>query len=108
MKEEKKKEEKEKEEEKVDSSVEQIRKTVATEYREFLDFLKKPFRLVWVNFLIGLARGLGIAIGMTILAAILTYVVVLFLSKMVDLPIIGEWIAKVVNVVRESLDKVNK
>ncbi len=106
MKDERKKEESVKEEEKIDSSVEQIRKTVATEYREFLDFLKKPFRLVWVNFLIGLARGLGIAIGMTILAAILTYILVLVLSKMVDLPVIGEWIARVVGVVRDSLDKV--
>ena len=106
MSEEKKKEEKGKEEEKIDSSVEQIRKTVTTEYREFLDFLKKPFRLIWVNFLIGLARGLGIAIGMTILAAIITYILILVLSKMVDLPIIGEWVAKVVGTVRDSLDKV--
>ena len=101
-----KEEERDNEGEKVDGSVEQIRKTVATEYREFMDFLKKPFRLVWVNFLIGLARGLGIAIGMTILAAVLTYVLILVLSKMVDLPIIGEWIANVVSVVRDSLDKV--
>jgi len=101
-----KEKEKDKEEERIDSSVEQIRKTVTTEYREFLDFLKKPFRLIWVNFLIGLARGLGIAIGMTILAAILTYILILVLSKMVDLPIIGEWVAKVVGTVRDSLDKV--
>ena len=98
----------EKEETKVDGTIKQIKKLVTTEHLEFLNLIKKPFRLIWINFLIGLARGLGIAIGMTILAAFITYFSIQILLKMVDLPIIGEWVAKVVSVVRQSLSNAGQ
>lgn len=52
------------------------------------------------NFMAGIFRGVGIGIGVTIITAIL----VLFLQKIVTLniPIIGEYIADIVEIVERS------
>lgn len=52
------------------------------------------------NFLAGVARGIGIGIGVTVITAIL----VMILQKMVTLniPIIGEYIADIVEIVQKS------
>ncbi len=52
------------------------------------------------NFLAGISRGIGIGIGVTIITAIL----VLLLQKIVTLniPIIGEYIADIVEIVQKS------
>ena len=52
------------------------------------------------NFLAGISRGIGIGIGVTIITAIL----VLLLQKIVTLniPIIGEYIADIVEIVQRS------
>lgn len=64
---EKEKEEKEEEEEGLEEKVEtiatQIKNIVTSEYQEVISALRNPARLIWVNFLIGLARGVGIFIG---------------------------------------------
>jgi hypothetical protein len=50
-----------------------------------------------VNFLGGLARGFGMAVGFTILAAVF----ILFLRRMVslNLPLIGDWIIQLLELV---------
>ena len=52
------------------------------------------------NFLAGISRGIGIGIGVTIITAVL----VLILQKIVTLniPIIGEYIADIVEIVQRS------
>ena len=52
------------------------------------------------NFIAGIARGIGIGIGVTIITAVL----VLLLRKIVSLniPIIGEYIADIVEIVQNS------
>lgn len=52
------------------------------------------------NFIAGIARGIGIGIGVTIITAIL----VLLLRKIVSLniPIIGEFIADIIDIVQKS------
>jgi hypothetical protein len=54
-------------------------------------------KLIWTNFLIGLARGLGMAIGLTILVALLIYI----LNQLIDLPLIGKWIAKLIEIIEQ-------
>ncbi|MDO7786229.1 DUF5665 domain-containing protein [Desulforamulus aquiferis] len=65
---------------------------------EYVELLGNTKRLLWVNFISGIARGVGIAVGFTILGAILLY----FLQKLVvlNLPIIGDFIAQVVQMVQ--------
>lgn len=69
---------------------------------EYVDLLHNTPRLLWVNFISGIARGLGIAIGFAILGA----VVMLILRKMVtlNLPLVGNFIADIVDIVQAQLE----
>jgi len=65
---------------------------------EYIQLLDNPWRLMYINFIAGLARGVGIAIGFTILGAIVLY----FLKILVilNLPWIGGFIAEIVRMVQ--------
>ncbi len=70
---------------------------------EYMRYLNDVWRLLWVNFLSGMARGLGIAVGFTILGAIL---IALIQRITVDnLPMISEFLADVVRLVQDNLGK---
>ncbi|SHJ96672.1 DUF5665 domain-containing protein [Desulforamulus aeronauticus] len=65
---------------------------------EYVELLGDTKRLLWVNFISGIARGLGIAIGFTILGAVILF----FMKKLVmlNLPVIGGFIAQIVQMVQ--------
>lgn len=42
----------------------------AVRLADYLELLEKPKKLIWINFVAGIARGLGFAIGTTIVFAI--------------------------------------
>ena len=67
---------------------------------EYLTYMKKPGKVIWLNFVAGLSRGLGFAFGMTVLFGLMLYL----LGRMVDLPLIGQWIAKIVEIVNQEID----
>lgn len=48
-----------------------------------------PHRVFWINFLVGIGRGLGLTIGTVIVLSILG----LIMQQFVNLPLIGEWIS---------------
>ncbi|GAB6274826.1 MAG: hypothetical protein STSR0004_16910 [Peptococcaceae bacterium] len=68
---------------------------------EYVNLLENPRRLLYINFIAGVARGLGIAVGFAILGAVIIYV----LQRMValNLPIIGKFIAEIVTIVQTNL-----
>ena len=68
---------------------------------DYLKHLGNTKRMLWVNFLGGLARGFGIAIGFTLLGAIVLY----FLQKTLlnNLPVIGNIIADIVKIANDKL-----
>lgn len=68
---------------------------------EYIEFLRSPFRLIWVNLLAGLARGVGFALGATLLSSFLLYL--LFRLAELNLPVIGEFIARIVMIVTNHL-----
>lgn len=65
---------------------------------EYVQLLDRPWRLMYINFIAGLARGVGIAIGFTILGAIVLYI--LRKLVMLHLPWIGDFIAEIVRMVQ--------
>jgi hypothetical protein len=69
---------------------------------EYVEMLNNPRRLFRINFWSGVARGFGMAIGFTILAALVLYV----LQKIVilNMPLIGDFIADLVNIVQHELN----
>lgn len=69
---------------------------------EYMEMLNNPRRYVMINFVGGLSRGVGIAIGFTILGAI----VIMLLKRLMllNLPLIGDFIADIVLIVQENLN----
>ena len=90
-------------EEKVETLAIQMKNMVTSEYQEVVAALRNPMRLVWVNFLIGLARGVGIFIGMTVFGAIIIAISAKLLGGVVDLPFIGKLIADLIESVKEAM-----
>lgn len=68
---------------------------------EFIQLLEKPGRLIFLNFLSGLSRGFGIAIGLTIVAGL--FIILLTKLAELNLPIIGKAIADLVRIVNFHL-----
>jgi hypothetical protein len=62
---------------------------------EYVEIMNNPKKLLYTNFIGGLARGLGTAIGLTVLAAILFYI----LKQTVNLPLIGQYIADLLDII---------
>ena len=75
---------------------------------EYLDLMNRPLRMMWLNFLAGVARGVGMVVGGSIVGVLLVFVVIRGLKtafhKVGGLPMIGDqlkefigWILHVVN-----------
>ncbi len=68
---------------------------------EYVELLNKPKRLLFINFISGLARGLGIAVGFTLLGAFALFI----LQRLVvlNLPVVSDFIATLVRLVQLQL-----
>ncbi len=67
----------------------------------YVDLYRRPWRMLWLNFAAGAARGIGMAIGFAILGALIVY----FLSSsfLDHLPVIGKVIAELVRIVQHEM-----
>ncbi len=72
------------------------------EIAEYVQLLNSPRRLILINILTGIARGVGIAIGVTIFTATIVYL----LQKLgaLNLPVVGDFIAEIVRIVQAQLE----
>lgn len=68
---------------------------------EYTALLQNPWRLLWINFLAGSARGLGLGVGFAVLTAGLLYIVRGLM--MANLPLIGDFLATIVRLVETNL-----
>ena len=68
---------------------------------DYAYYLEHPRKMLFANFIGGVARGFGIAVGFTLLGAIVIY----FLQIVVKwkLPVIGAFISEIVKIVHENL-----
>lgn len=65
-----------------------------------MQLLEKPGRFFYLNFMSGMIRGLGMAIGFTILGALILYILQSVVKA--NLPVIGRFIAEIVRIVEDS------
>lgn len=68
---------------------------------EYINMLNNPRRFLFINFLGGIARGFGIALGASLLGALVLYL--LQRLVMLNLPGIGDFIAEIVRIVNQQL-----
>ena len=80
---------------------EQLTRTMEkTRIAEYVDYLEHPGRLLWSNFLIGLARGLGGTVGLAIVLGAFFFVVQNLI--MLNLPVISDFIADFIRMIQEN------
>lgn len=68
---------------------------------DYVNIMTRPKTLLLNNFIGGLARGFGTAIGFTILGAIVLYL--MRQAVLLNLPFIGGFIAEIVKIVQDHL-----
>lgn len=70
-------------------------------FAEYVALFERPARLIFYNFVAGLARGLGVAIGFLLLSALAIYA----LHEVVawNLPVIGKFLAELIRIIQAEL-----
>ena len=79
-----------------------------TRISEYVEMNQKPWKLVLFNFLGGIGRGFGIAIGMTLVAAIVIIILTKILASLITFPVIGKQIAQLVELVNQYMKEGSK
>ena len=70
---------------------------------EYLEYLQSGKRLMWVNFKAGVAKGLGLTVGMSVVLALFIWV----LTMLVNLPVLGQYFAEAKTYITEYAEKTN-
>ena len=70
---------------------------------DFLEYLQSGKRVMWLNFKAGVAKGLGITVGMTVILGVLVWV----LTILVDIPLVGQYFADAQLYVTEYAENTN-
>jgi hypothetical protein len=74
-----------------------LRHLEALRIADYMELLERPARLIMVNFIAGIARGLGIAVGATLVFGLMIEVFRRLI--LLHLPGIGNFIAEIVHIV---------
>lgn len=89
----------------VENLIEKLQRTVEALDKagvaEWVELFRNPRRLLLLNFAAGVSRGLGAAVGFSLMGAVL----LLLLGRLarLNLPVIGEFIADVARIVQLEL-----
>ena len=70
---------------------------------DYVYYLENPRKMLFANFIGGLARGFGMAIGFTLLGAIAIYILRWLVRW--NLPVIGKFISDIVSIVQDNIYK---
>ena len=70
---------------------------------DYLEYIQSGKRIMAANFKAGVARGLGITVGMSLVLGIVAWV----LTLLVDLPVVGEYAAQVEAYMNEYRESTN-
>jgi len=75
------------EEEKLIEAIEKIRRDK-----------NEPWRYIWFTFLNGIARGLGLALGVTLFFGVAVYILTKVLSSFINFPVLGSYVSDLLNI----------
>ncbi|MED0672009.1 DUF5665 domain-containing protein [Aneurinibacillus aneurinilyticus] len=68
-------------------------RTEKSRIADFIENYQKPGRVIWINMLAGVSRGVGLTIG----TAIIIFIAVYILSFFVSMPLVGKYIAQLLD-----------
>ena len=70
------------------------------EVKSLAEYYAKPRQVIFFNVVLGISRGVGFAIGATVIAAIFLSLGIQILSYFVDIPVIGKLVADIINAMK--------
>jgi hypothetical protein len=70
---------------------------------EYMEYIQSGKRIMWLNFKAGVAKGLGLTIGMTVVLGIFVWI----LTMLVNLPLVGEYFGEAEQFLTEYADSTN-
>ncbi|WCK53687.1 DUF5665 domain-containing protein [Aneurinibacillus sp. Ricciae_BoGa-3] len=68
-------------------------RTEKSRITDFIENYQNPKRVIWINILAGVSRGVGLTIGTALIIALVVYVLSLFVS----MPLVGKYIAQLLD-----------
>ncbi|MBX9808932.1 hypothetical protein K2X92_00900 [Candidatus Gracilibacteria bacterium] len=68
---------------------------------EFIEYIRSPWKMLWPNFVAGIARGFGALVGATIVIGLIGWT----LAVIIDLPLIGRRLEPYVHEVQTEFKK---
>jgi hypothetical protein len=74
-----------------------------TQIADYVQLLNHPRKLIWTNLLAGIFRGIGIALGFTVFATTIVYILQ-FIGAL-NIPIFGNYITEIVKHVQFQLQR---
>jgi len=70
---------------------------------DFMQYLQSGRSIMWINFKAGVAKGLGMTLGMTVVLGLLIWA----LTKLVALPVVGEYFEDAETFVQDYVEKTD-
>ena len=70
---------------------------------DFMQYLQSGRSIMWINFKAGVAKGLGMTLGMTVILGLLIWA----LTKLVALPVVGEYFEEAEEFVQDYVEKTD-
>ena len=68
---------------------------------EYVSYLENPRKLIWANFVSGVAKGFGTVVGLTVVTACVLYFLKFLLT--LNLPLISSYIAEFIRLIQKEL-----
>ena len=91
-----------KEQTRVIEKIEEAARTLEKmKFGDYIEYLKDTKRVLLTNFISGLSRGVGMAIGFTVLGAVVIYFLTQLANK--NIPVIGNFITEIVKIVKNNI-----
>lgn len=85
-----------------DKEREQVIKALeSTGLDEFMEYIRSPWRMLWPNFVAGIARGIGALVGAALVIALIGWL----LTRLISLPLIGQSLEPYVREVQNEITK---
>ncbi len=75
---------------------------------EYIKHVRAPWKVILYSFLGGIARGFGLAVGITLIAAVFIIILTRVLAGLITLPVVGQQIAALVEMVNQYLKEGQK
>lgn len=72
------------------------------------EILRSPWKIAWLNFLAGVSRGLGFALGVGLLAGAVVVVAYKVVAHAVNLPLVGTYLAEFIAEVQKQMAQLGK